>query len=135
MRRLWRLGLVAALGAGSFVAAVDHFEGAARRGCVQRAGRDDGYRVRVERGLRVDLARHRLAVTRRGRPVTGAHVCLTASMEGMAALAVTGTGREVAPGSYEVPLRFAAEGRWSARVVVTEPGGREVEVPLVLSVR
>ncbi|HET9441773.1 MAG TPA: FixH family protein [Acidimicrobiales bacterium] len=134
MPRLWRLGLAAALGVGTFVAAVDHFDEAAREGCVQRADGDDRYEVRVGGGAGTDVTRYRLAVSRDGRPVVGASVCVAASMDGMAAMAVTGEGREVAPGSYEVPLHLGMEGRWTARVVVTERGGREVAVPVILSV-
>ena len=134
MLRLWRLGLLAAMGVVAFVVAVDHFSDAARAGCVQRAAADEGYAVQVRGEPAVDATRYRLAVTHDGRPVRGATVCVAASMDGMAAMAASGTAREVAPGTYEVPLRFEMPGRWTARVVVTEPGGREVAVPVVLSV-
>lgn len=130
MRRIWRLGLVATVAAASFVVAIGRFSDAAEKGCAQRAPEDTSYEVRFVPEPRMDITRYRLEVTREGRPVTGADVCITSFMEGMSAMATTDTGREVAPGTYEVSLLFEMGGPWLGRVLVAEGGGSAVGIPL-----
>ncbi|MDQ3570711.1 MAG: FixH family protein [Actinomycetota bacterium] len=134
MRRIWRLGLVAAAAVAGFYLAIVRFSDAAEEGCAQRVREDLSYEVRWDEQPRMDLTRYRLSVTRAGRPVRGAEVCLNASMKGMSAMAVTDHGREVAPGSYEVSLIFEMGGRWPGRVLIAEPGRGVVAVPLDLQV-
>lgn len=135
MRRIWRLGLVAAMAAGAFTLAMVRFSGAAEEGCAQRLPEDPSYRVRWSQQPSTDLTRYRLSVTREGRPVRGAEVCVSSYMKGMSAMATTDRGREVTPGSYEVALTFEMGGRWPARVLIAEPGRPVVAVPLLLEVR
>lgn len=135
MRRIWRLGLVAFLAAASFSLAIVRFSDAAEKGCAQRVRQDTSYQVRFDQPPGMDVTRYRLAVTRAGRPVTGAEVCLNAYMKGMSAMAVADRGREVAPGSYEVSLTFEMGGRWPGRVLIAEPGRSVVAVPLDLRVK
>lgn len=135
MRRIWRLGLVAVAAAAAFSLAVVRFSDAAEEGCAQRVPEDPSYQVRWDEQPSMDVTRYRLTVTRAGRRVTGAQVCLNSYMKGMSAMAVADRGREVAPGVYEVSLTFEMGGRWPGRVLVTEPGKRVAAVPLDLMVR
>lgn len=134
MRRLWRLTVLAALAVFMFGLAVVRFSGAAEEGCAQRVKEDPSYRVTWDQAPRMALTRYRLTVTRDGRAVRGAQICLTAYMKGMSAMAVADNGREVAPGTYEVTLVFEMGGRWPARVLVAEPGQAVVAVPFDLRV-
>lgn len=134
MSRIWRLGVVVAVASASFVVAIGRFSDAAERGCAQRVREDSSYRVRFVQQPRMDVARYRLAVTRDGRAVTGAAVCLNAYMAGMSAMATTDAGREVSAGTYEVSLLFEMPGAWVGRVLIAEPGKSAVAVPMKLRV-
>lgn len=136
MRRIWRLCLVATLAATSFAVAVGRFSDAAEKGCAQRVREDLAYQVTLLDQPRMSMSSglYRLAVSREGRPVSGADVCVNLYMEGMSAMATADTGREVSAGTYEVSLTFLMGGRWRGRVLITEPGTAVVAVPLDLEV-
>lgn len=134
MRRIWRLGLLAVVAAAAFAVAIGRFSEAAVKGCAQRVRQDPSYQVRLVEQPRTDLATYRLAVTRSGRPVTGATVCLNSYMLGMSAMATTDTGREVAPGVYEMSLTFQMGGRWGGQVLIAQRGEPLVAVPLAMQV-
>ena len=126
---------MAAVAAGAFALAMVRFSGAAEEGCAQRLPEDPSYRVQWSQQPSTDLTRYRLSITREGRPVTEAEVCLNSYMKGMSAMAVTGRGREVAPGTYEVSVTFEMGGRWPARVLIAERARPVVAVPVLLEVR
>lgn len=132
MRGIWRLGLLAVVAAVAFALALGRFSNAAEKGCAQRVAEDPSYQVSFVQLPRVEATAYSLSVTRAGRPVTGAQVCLNAYMQGMSAMATTGAGREVSPGTYEVSLTFLMGGRWAGRVLIAEPGKAVVAVPLAL---
>lgn len=136
MRRIWRLGLVAAVAAASFAVAIGRFSDAAEKGCAKRVSEDSSYQVSFLEPPRMDMdpARYRLAVTRQGRPVTGATFCVNTYMQGMSAMATTDDGREVSPGTYEVSLTFQMGGDWKGRALIGEPGKPMVAAPLTLQV-
>ncbi len=132
MKRLAVVVVVALVGFGAaFVA----FGDAARRGCVVEAPRDPSYSAELEEPVRMGETTHVLRVSRDGRPVSGARVCLTVDMVGMSAMGVGDEAREVAPGRYEVSLHFAMPGPWKGTVLVEEQGAsQEVSVPLTFEV-
>lgn len=134
MRRLWRLGLIAAVGVASFVVALDRFSDAAEKGCTQRVRVNPAYQVQWDAEPRTDVSSYRMKVTRDGAPVAGARVCVNAYMIGMSAMAVTDVGREVEPGTYEVRLTFEMGDDWAGQVLVAEPGGGLAGVSLELNV-
>lgn len=134
MRRIWRLGVVASVAVTAFAFAIARFSDAAEEGCAQRVEEDPSYQVTFIDQPRTDLTLYRLLISRPDGPVTGADVCLNTYMQGMSAMATTDTGREVAPGTYEMSLTFQMGGVWKARVLITEPGKPAVAVPLTLQV-
>lgn len=134
MRRIWRLGVVAAIATASFALAITRFSDAAEKGCAQRVHEDRSYTVTFLDQPRMDRLQYRVGVTRAGELVTGAEVCVTTYMQGMSAMATTDTADEVAPGTYEVSLIFEMGGAWKGRVLVKEPGRATVSVPLSLQV-
>lgn len=137
MRGIRRLVLLVVATTVAFGFAVVRFESAAEDGCAQRAGTDPAYRVQVRPVAGGAAAggrdgpgptTYRLRVLRHGRPVPDARVCIAASVRGMPAMAAVDHGRRTAPGTYEVTLDLAVDGRWEARVVVDEPGRRPAAV-------
>ncbi|MFN2607582.1 MAG: FixH family protein [Acidimicrobiales bacterium] len=135
MRWCWRLGVVAALALASFVPALSRFSAAAAKSCAQRVHADTSYAVQWDQPPRTDVSSYRLHITRTGgQAVTGAHVCINSYMLGMSAMAVTDTGREVAPGTYEMRLTFEMGSKWAGQVIVTVPGKDPVAIPLSLDV-
>lgn len=111
---------------------------AAERGCAARALTDPAYQVTVETEPdppRVEGTTFRLRVTRDGRPVEGARVCLLAAMTEMSHAGVSEETREVAPGLYEGQTSFAMRGDWSGRVKVIETGQPAVGIPFGLDVQ
>jgi hypothetical protein len=135
MRRIWRLGLVAAAAAVAFGLATVHFSDAAEAGCAQRVPEDLSYEVRWSERPAMDVLGYRLSITRGGRPVMGANVCVNTYMAGMSAMAAADRAVEVVPGSYDLELLFEMGGKWPGRVLIAEPGKRTVAVPLSLDVK
>ena len=135
MRRTWRLGLVATVAGVAFFLAIVQFGDAAEKGCAQRVPEDPSYQVRWSERPAMDVLGYRLSITRAGRPVTGANVCVNTYMSGMSAMAAADRAVEVVPGSYDLELLFEMGGEWLGRVVIAEPGKRTVAVPLSLDVK
>ena len=134
MRWFWRLGLIATLAAGSFVLALGRFGLAAEKSCAQRVRPDPSLHVAWDQQPRTDVSLYRVNVTRNGRPVTGARVCLNTYMLGMSAMAATDVGKEVGPGTYELRLNFEMGDKWAGQVLVGQPGKPLGAVPLQLDV-
>ncbi|MDP9420015.1 MAG: FixH family protein [Actinomycetota bacterium] len=134
-RSLWRLGVAAVVAVIAFAAAVAAFQGAPEKGCVASGAPDSSYQASFAQPLTVSSNSYELVVTRDGRPVTGARVCLEASMMGMTGMATGQQARETSPGRYEVMVRFAMSGDWEVNVQVSEPGRKPVTIPLSVTVR
>ncbi|MDP8969306.1 MAG: FixH family protein [Actinomycetota bacterium] len=130
-----RLALVVVVALVGFGAAFLAFGDEARRGCVVEAPRDPSYSAEFEDPVPMGQGVHVLRVSRDGRPVTGARVCLTVDMVGMSAMGAGEEAREVAPGRYEVSLNLPMAGQWRGTVLVEEQGTtQEVAVPLTFEV-
>lgn len=129
-----RLAVIVALALAGFVAAVLHFGEAAAAGCLAKPQPAPGWSARFADPVGTDEATHVLLVRRAGGPVSGARVCVSTRMSGMTGMAMSTDAMELGPGRYRVPLRFPMEGEWNATVLVTEPGGDRVTVPVTVHV-
>jgi hypothetical protein len=137
MTGISRLLVVAAVSVAAFVAALNTFGKAAADACVAKAPIDRSYKVHIQGPVNVDTTRYKLTVSHRGRPVTGARVCLSADMGGsggMSGMSVDNSGSEVQPGVYEVPVRFIMSGPWHGAVLVRQTGKPAVQLPIELEV-
>lgn len=104
------------------------------KGCPAKATERNGaYASTFEGDVTMDAKKHVLVVTRDGQPVAGASVCVNTAMVGMKSMRYSARGREVAPGRYEVPVKFAMEGTYRGNVV-TEVSDRAISVPLTVKV-
>lgn len=129
MAGLKRVTILAVMGVVGFLLALWKFEDTAAAHCQGAGQRDPAYSV--EAGpFPMDKSRHLITITRGGTPVTAARVCFNAEMVGMPAMVVSDEGREIAPGRYEVSVRFDMRGDWNASVLIEHDGGPRVAVPL-----
>lgn len=96
--------------------------------CPRNGAANASYASRFEGTVSMDKSRHVLRVTRDGKPVAGAQVCINTAMVGMTTMKYTAKGRELAPGRYEVPVKFAMNGVYRGNVTANE-GGDEVSIP------
>lgn len=106
---------------------------AASKGCPKQAANDSSYSSRFEGAVSMDDSRHVLRVTRDGKPVSGARVCVNTAMVGMKSMHYTASGRELAPGKYEVGVKFGMQGEYRGNVV-TKEAGKEVSIPVNVKV-
>lgn len=134
MRDLRRLVVLGVLAIVAFIAALVTFDDDAEAGCVSDADADPAYTVQLEGEPVTGQGEYRLLVTRDGARVAGARVCLTAAMEGMAAMGVSAETTEVEAGVYQLTLDFPMAGPWEGTVVVSERGRSAVAVPLSIDV-
>lgn len=104
-----------------------------RRGCALAGQRDASYQARFKGPVSVDRARHDLVVTRNGSPLMGTHLCVNTEMIGMSGMGYTDSGREVAPGRYQVAFRFGMVGTYRGNVVV-DSNGDEISIPMTFKV-
>lgn len=130
MKRLAAVVLVSMVG---FVAAIAVFSSPEREGCPLDGPKDGAYSGRFEGAVSIDQTRHVVRVTRYGRPVTGAEVCVTTSMVGMSGMGYTAEGRELGTGRYQVGFRFGMAGDYRTNVVTRDESG-EVSIPLTVKV-
>ena len=108
--------------------------GASSNACPTKGATTDGaYASAFEGDVTMDADKHTLVVTRDGKPVTGASVCVDTAMVGMTSMHYSERGREVAPGRYEVPVKFEMEGTYRGNVVTEVPDG-SILVPLTVKV-
>lgn len=130
-----RLATVVVIALAGFVAALVEFDSAAARGCLEQPDRGISYSARFAAPIQTDQSSHVLLLTRDGRAVSGADVCLSTEMEGMTGMGLSAQARELAPGRYEVPIRFPMAGTWEVIVAAGRQGeAPEVAIPLKVDV-
>ena len=101
--------------------------------CPRDGTKDASYSGRFEGPVSMDQSKHVVRVTRDGRPVSGAQVCLNTAMVGMSTMKYTAKGDELAPGRYGVGFKFEMEGTYRGNVV-TKQGGKEISIPVSVKV-
>jgi hypothetical protein len=104
------------------------------KGCPKQAASNSAYSSAFEGDVSMDKTRHVLRVTRDGKPVSGASVCVNAAMAGMKGMRYTATAKEIAPGRYEVGVKFGMKGDYRGNVV-TRQAGDAVSTPVTVKVR
>jgi hypothetical protein len=83
---------------------------------------------------RPDGATFHLAVRHDGNPVTGAKVCLGASMTDMGHAGVNNVSKESSAGVYDAQLKFGMGGVWTGSVTIAETGKPIVTLPVKIQV-
>ena len=94
---------------------------------------DNAYASRFEGDVMMDDSKHVLVVTREGKPVAGASVCVNSAMVGMTSMHYSAKAKDLGDGRYEVPMRFEMKGTYKGNVV-TKSGSNDVLVPLTVKV-
>lgn len=107
---------------------------AAEKCPAMEAGDNAAYEVRVVEPATKDKPVH-LMVTREGRPVIGAEVCLSSVMVGMEDMGGGDHAKEVSPGDYEAEPGFEMDGKWTGTVTIAEKGRPPVAKPLTIEVK
>jgi len=130
-----RLAAVVVIALAGFVAALVEFDSAVARGCLEEPDPAASYSARFAAPIDTAKDSQVLLLTRDGRPVSAEQVCLSTEMEGMTGMGLSAEARELAPGHYEVPLRFPMAGAWEVTVAVGREGAApEVVIPLKVDV-
>lgn len=75
-----------------------------------------------------------MTVRQGGRAVTGAKVCMTASMPDMTHPGLNTVAKEAAGGRYETLVTFGMGGAWKASATIAEPGKPVVSVTVAMDV-
>lgn len=110
--------------------------GMSASGCPTNTSNDATYKVVVESQPTAESKDVTLAVTRDGRPVSGATVCVEAAMSTMAHEGINGKATELPGGRYQVKnLSFGMRGGWSGTVFIEESGRRAAAVPVAFDVQ
>ncbi|HWC11418.1 MAG TPA: FixH family protein [Acidimicrobiales bacterium] len=132
-----RLGAVVVIALAGFVAALVQFDNAAAGSCMEEPDPGSSHSAAFAAPVDTGQESQVLLLSRDGRPVSGAHVCLSTEMEGMTGMGMSADAREVAPGRYEVPIRFPMPGTWEVTVAVAREEGAapEVAVPMKVDVK
>lgn len=111
--------------------------GAATTGsCPANGASDPAYEVTVEGATKVESKALVIAVTRDGKPVTGATVCIEAAMSGMSHEGVSTKAVDLSGGRYELDgMSFGMQGAWAGTVTIAESGRQAASVPLTFDVQ
>lgn len=110
--------------------------GTSATGCPAGASNDASYKVTVESQPKAESKDVTLAVTRDGKPVTGATVCVEAAMSTMAHEGINGKATELSGGRYQVSnLSFGMRGGWSGTVFIAESGRRAAMATVAFDVQ
>lgn len=102
--------------------------------CGPDGAADPAYKVATATQPKTESTSMELEVTKDGKPVKGAKVCLTADMVGMSHPPVGGLGSETSPGVYRFPAKFSMRGGWVGTVTVVPESGSSVAVPVSFDV-
>lgn len=130
-----RLAAVVVIALAGFAAALVQFDSAAAQGCLEEPDSDSSYSARFAAPLDTARDSQVLLLGRDGRAVSGRDVCLSTAMEGMTGMGMSAEASELAPGRYEVPLRFPMAGTWEVTVAVGREGAApEVAIPMKVDV-
>lgn len=128
-----RLAAVVAIALAGFGAAIVVFSSPQRRGCPLRATADSSYTGGFDGPVSVQESTHVLKVSRNGRPLTGAKVCINTEMVGMSGMGYSAEASERAPGRYEVGFRFGMAGDYRTNLIA-RTGSGEISIPLLVKV-
>jgi hypothetical protein len=110
--------------------------GMSANGCPTSAGNDTSYKVVVESQPTAESKDVTLVVTRDGKPLSGATVCVEAAMSTMAHEGINGKASELSAGRYQVKnLSFTMRGGWSGTVFIEESGRRAAAIPVAFDVQ
>ncbi|HEX3394723.1 MAG TPA: FixH family protein [Acidimicrobiales bacterium] len=137
VRNIWRLSIVFVVGVAAFVVAINKLNQPPFSSCEQASHPDPTYSASIDEDPSVVLTKYHLTVTQNGQPVDRAQVCMRADMGGaggMSGMGVTSEAVPLAPGKYEVPVRFVMGGPWQGAVLVQRQGADTVEVPIHINV-
>ena len=124
--------MVAGIAVIAFAVAVVSFREPPASECQMDSTTNPAYAARLEEPPDVNLTVYHLLVTRGDQPVRGAEVCMRADMGGLGGMSGMGTSniaREVAPGRYQISIRFEMSGFWQSTVIVDEGKGQPVAIP------
>lgn len=133
-RGIRRVLAVALLAIVAFAVAIVALADDARLGCVAEAQRDASYQVELLGQPEIETSDYDIAVTRDGQPIENAKVCASVAMVGMAAMGVSDTAEETAPGIYRVSVILEMSGGWRGNILITEQGKPPVSVPVKFEV-
>jgi len=100
---------------------------------TQGATVNRAYASEFEGEVMMDDKKHVLVVTRDGKPVAGASVCVNTAMVGMRSMHYSAGAKDLGDGRYEVPMKFEMQGTYTGNVV-TKAGADDVLVPLTVKV-
>jgi YtkA-like len=128
-----RLAAVLVIALAGFAGAIVIFNDPAKKGCPLAADEDSSYSGRFVGPVSMDETRHVVQVTKNGTPVSGAKVCVNTEMVGMSGMGYSAKGRELGPGRYQVGFQFGMAGKYRGNLVTNE-GGHEVSIPLLIKV-
>jgi hypothetical protein len=130
-----RLAAVVVIALAGFAAALVQFDSAAAQGCLEEPDSGSSDAARFAAPVDTGQRSHVLLLSRDGRAVSGKDVCLSTEMEGMTGMGMSAEASELAPGRYEVPLRFPMAGTWEVTVAVGREGAApEVAIPMKVDV-
>ncbi len=131
--------MVGVIGVAAFLTAITKLNSPPFDACTQIPDPDPAIEATLLEQPNVNLTRYRLRVTQDGTPLRKARVCMRSDMGGaggMSGMGLNEMAKEVAPGVYEVPVRFIMGGFWQSTVVVEpKPGAKLVGVPMGFEVQ
>lgn len=103
--------------------------------CPSNAKVDAAYSVALAGDAKSESSSVAVVVTRDGKAVTGAKVCIAAAMTGMSHGGISGLGAEMPGGRYEFEASLGMRGTWAGTVTIGESGRAPASVPLTFEVQ
>jgi hypothetical protein len=102
-------------------------------GCPHASSASVAYKGQFVGPQSTKQSTHVVQVTRNGRPVSGARVCVAAAMVGMTSMHYAASGTPMGRGRYSVPFKFGMAGVYRGRLVLGSGSGA-VSIPVSATV-
>lgn len=125
-----RLTVVVIVALSAAIAAFIDFSLPGREGCELTGTQSSSYHAQVMPPVSVTQTSHDLLITRDGRPIGRTRVCINTEMVGMSGMGYTNNASQVGPGRYKVNFQFGMSGEYTGNVVVNDPHGNQISIPL-----
>lgn len=125
-----RLTTVVVVALTAAVAAFIDFSLPGRQGCELTGQQSASYHAGFTGAVSVTQTSHDLLITHDGAPIGHTRVCLNTEMVGMSGMGYTNTASQVAPGRYKVNFQFGMAGEYTGNVVVNDPHGNQISIPV-----
>ena len=125
-----RLSVVVLVALAGAIAAFVDFTLPGRQGCELAGQQSSAYQAHFVGPVSVTQTSHDIMVTHNRSPVMHTRMCVNTEMVGMSGMGYSNKAHAIGPGRYRVNFQFGMAGTYTGNVVVDDPHGNQISIPV-----